>query len=118
MSGAAPSADAVRHTVKVKFDLPLEVPGGPGMYAEVMLPDTETDNADVPVIPDTAVLWRGSLPAVYVATDDNRAELRLVRLGEYVGGDRIAVLSGLKVGERIYASPQLGPSSGWNKSPQ
>lgn len=113
-----PSADAVRHTVKVKFDLPVDVPGGPGMYAEVMLPDTESQAAEVPVIPDTAVLWRGSLPAVYVATDDNRAELRLIRLGEYVGGDRVAVLSGLKVGERVYAAPQLGPSSGWNKSPQ
>ncbi len=34
-----PSADPIRHTVTVKFDLPVNVPGGPGMYAEVMVPD-------------------------------------------------------------------------------
>jgi len=113
-----PSADPERHTVKVKFDLPLDVPGGPGMYAEVMIPDNSTASADVPVIPDSAVLWRGSLPAVYVATDDNRTELRLIRLGEYVSGNQVAVLSGLKVGERIYATPPAGASSDWNKRPQ
>lgn len=113
-----PSADPERHTVKVKFDLPLDVPGGPGMYAEVMIPDNSTATGDVPVIPDSAVLWRGSLPAVYVATDDNRTELRLIRLGEYVSGNQVAVLSGLKVGERIYATPPAGASSDWNKRPQ
>lgn len=113
-----PSADPERHTVKVKFDLPLDVPGGPGMYAEVMIPDGSTATGDVPVIPDSAVLWRGSLPAVYVATDDNRTELRLIRLGEYVSGNQVAVLSGLKVGESIYATPPAGASSDWNKRPQ
>ena len=111
-----PSADAVRHTVKVKFDLPLDVPGGPGMYAEVMIPDTSASGEEVPVIPDSAVLWRGSLPAVYVATDDGKPQLRLIRVGEYVSGDRVAVLSGLKVGERIYAEPPSNFSSDWNKS--
>jgi len=113
-----PSADAVRHTVTVKFDLPLDVPGGPGMYAEVMIPDNSAQTGDVPVIPDSAVLWRGSLPAVYVATGNGKTELRLIRLGEYVSGDRVTVLSGLKVGERIYAAPPAGASSGWNKNPQ
>jgi len=113
-----PSADAVRHTVTVKFDLPLDVPGGPGMYAEVMIPDTSAQISDVPVIPDSAVLWRGSLPAVYIATGNGKTELRLIRLGEYVSGDRVTVLSGLKVGERIYAAPPAGASSGWNKNPQ
>ena len=113
-----PSADAVRHTVKVKFDLPLDVPGGPGMYAEIMVPDNSEQTGEVPVIPDSAVLWRGSLPAVYVAAADGKTELRLIRLGEYVSGDRVAVLSGLKVGERIYAIPPTGATSDWNKSPQ
>jgi len=63
-------------------------------------------------------LWRGSLPAVYVAAADGKTELRLIRLGEYVSGDRVAVLSGLKVGERIYAIPPTGATSDWNKSPQ
>ena len=70
------------------------------------------------LIPDTAVLWRGSLPAVYVATPDNRKELRLIRLGDYVSGHQVAVLSGLKVGERIYATPPAGASSDWGHSPE
>jgi multidrug efflux pump subunit AcrA (membrane-fusion protein) len=113
-----PSADAVRHTVTVKFDLPVDMPGGPGMYAEVMVPDSSAQAGDVPVIPDSAVLWRGSLPAVYVATEGGKTELRLIRLGEYVSGHQVAVLSGLKIGERIYATPPASASSDWNKSPQ
>ena len=113
-----PTADAVRHTVTVKFDLPIDVPGGPGMYAEVMIPDVSSDVASVPVIPDSAVLWRGSLPAVYVATADNRKELRLIRLGDYVSGNQVAVLSGLSVGDRIYATPPADASSDWSKSPK
>jgi multidrug efflux pump subunit AcrA (membrane-fusion protein) len=111
-----PTADAVRHTVKVKFDLPIDVPGGPGMYAEVMIPDVSSDVASVPVIPDSAVLWRGSLPAVYVATEDNRKELRLIRLGDYISGNQVAVLSGLSVGDRIYATPPADASSDWSKN--
>ena len=109
-----PSADPVRHTVTVKFDLPVNVPGGPGMYAEVMVPDISTGVTSVPVIPDSAVLWRGSLPAVYVATDDNRAELRLIRLGDYVGSHEVAVLSGLQIGDRIYVSPPGSAAPGWS----
>ncbi len=113
-----PTADSVRHTVTVKFDLPIGVPGGPGMYAEVMVPDQSASNEDVPVIPDTAVLWRGSLPAVYVATADNRKELRLIRVGNYVSKNQIAVLSGLKIGERIYAVPPAAGSTDWSKRPE
>jgi RND family efflux transporter MFP subunit len=109
-----PSADPVRHTVTVKFDLPLNVPGGPGMYAEVMVPDVSTGVSSVPVIPDSAVLWRGSLPAVYVAKENDEAELRLIRLGDYVGAREVAVLSGLQIGERIYVSPPGGAAPGWS----
>ena len=109
-----PSADPIRHTVTVKFDLPVNVPGGPGMYAEVMVPDITTGVSSVPVIPDSAVLWRGSLPAVYVAKDNDEAELRLIRLGDYVGAREVAVLSGLQIGERIFVSPPGGAAPGWS----
>ena len=109
-----PSADPMRHTVTVKFDLPVNVPGGPGMYAEVMVPDVSSGVSSLPVIPDSAVIWRGSLPAVYVAAQDNRAELRLIRLGDYVGANEVAVLSGLQVGERIYVAPPDAAVSGWS----
>ncbi len=100
-----PTADAQRHTVTVKFDLPVGTPGGPGMYAEVVLPDSNVEAGRVPTIPDTAVIWRGSLPAVYVVGKDGKPSLRLIRLGGYVDGHYVSVLSGLSVGERIYATP-------------
>ncbi len=108
-----PAADAQRHTVTVKFDLPVGVPGGPGMYAEVMVPDITAPTGSVPVIPESAVMWRGSLPAVYVLNQQNEPQLRLVRLGDYVGGSRVAVLSGLEVGERVFAQPPASMASGW-----
>ena len=111
-----PTADEQRHTVIVKFDLPEGVPGGPGMYAEVMLSDPNTPVTTVPVIPDSAVVWRGSLPAVFVMTNDNRTQLRLIRLGDYVGPGTVGVLSGLQVGERILANPPAGMASGWEAS--
>lgn len=113
-----PTADPVRHTVTVKFDLPIGVPGGPGMYAEVMVPEESMDTQNIPVIPDSAVLWRGSLPAVYVATPNNDKELRLIRLGNYVSGNQVAVLSGLQVGDRIYLVPPAGSSPEWSQRPE
>lgn len=110
-----PTANAQRHTVTVKFDLPVGTPGGPGMYAEVMLPDTNIETAAVPTIPDSAVIWRGSLPAVYVVGKDGKPSLRLIRLGGYVDANNVAVLSGLTIGERIYAVPPSTGVSGWTE---
>lgn len=109
-----PIADPKRHTVTVKFDLPVDVPGGPGMYAEVMIPDVDAPVQETPVIPDSTIVWRGSLPAVFVLNQQNRTELRLIRLGEKVGGNGVTVLSGIRVGERILATPSPGMSSNWS----
>lgn len=108
-----PTADAQRHTVTVKFDLPEGVAGGPGMYAEVMIPDVTTPVNTVPTVPDTAVSWRGSLPAVFVVGEDNQPRLRLIRLGDYVDSNYVSVLSGLQIGERIYVVPPTSSTSGW-----
>jgi len=109
-----PTADSQRHTVVVKFDLPAGVPGGPGMYAEVMIPDVNTPIKDMPVIPSSAIVRRGSLPAVFVMNRENRAEMRLVRLGDEVDREHVAVLSGIRPGEQIFASPPPGIKSGWS----
>ena len=109
-----PTADSQRHTVIVKFDLPAGVPGGPGMYAEVMIPDVNTPIKDMPVIPSSAIVRRGSLPAVFVLNRENRAEMRLVRLGDEVDAENVAVLSGISPGEQIFASPPPGIKSGWS----
>jgi len=96
-----PMADPDRHTVTVKFDLPQGAPGGAGMYAEVIINDVNAEVHNLPVVPKNALVWRGSLPGVYVLRPDNQRELRLVRTGDEVGVDGIAILSGIKPGERV-----------------
>jgi multidrug efflux pump subunit AcrA (membrane-fusion protein) len=109
-----PVADSQKHTVTVKFDLPEGTPGGPGMYAEVTLPDTGTQVNYVPVIPKDALVHRGSLPGVYILNEENKAELRLVRLGTPKGDTHVTVLSGLKAGDRIVVNPPTSIRSGWS----
>jgi multidrug efflux pump subunit AcrA (membrane-fusion protein) len=96
-----PMADPDRHTVTVKFDLPQGAPAGAGMYAEVIINDISAKVHELPVVPKNALVWRGSLPGLYVLTPDNRRELRLVRTGDEVGVDGIAILAGVKPGERV-----------------
>jgi multidrug efflux pump subunit AcrA (membrane-fusion protein) len=97
-----PIADPDRHTVTVKLELPPGAPGGAGMYAEVMITDINEKVRELPVVPKSALVWRGSLPGVFVMNDKNAKELRLVRTGDEVGGDGIAILSGLRIGERVF----------------
>lgn len=113
-----PIADPDRHTVTVKLDLPQGAPGGAGMYAEVMITDINAQVRELPVVPKTALVWRGSLPGIYVLNEHNKRELRLVRTGDEVGMDGIAILSGLRVGERVVVggagSTPGDTGSSWN----
>ena len=96
-----PMADPARHTVKVKIDLPEDVPATVGMYAVVSVPDGDSALAgNFPVVPDSALTYRGGLPMVYVVGEDGGPSLRLVRLGDKTESG-IAVVSGLRSGERV-----------------
>jgi multidrug efflux pump subunit AcrA (membrane-fusion protein) len=108
-----PLADMQHHTVTVKFDLPVGVSGGPGMYAEVMVPDGSESVQPLIIIPNSAVIKGGSLPRVLAVTDNGESVLRVVRLGSPYGENKVIVLSGLKQGERIIDNPPAGASSGW-----
>jgi len=110
-----PIADPDRHTVTVKLDLPQGVPGGAGMYAEVMINDVNAKVRELPVVPRAALVWRGSLPGVYVMNANNQRQLRLVRTGDDVGADGVAILSGLRAGERVVVrgSAPVQPNSAW-----
>ncbi len=111
-----PMADPQRHTVTVKLDLPKDAPAGPGMYAEIMIPDITTPIKSMPVIQKSAVLWRGSLPAVMVVGSNKEPELRMIRLGGMVDDKTVSVLSGLQVGEQILANPAQSTSAvGWRE---
>jgi multidrug efflux pump subunit AcrA (membrane-fusion protein) len=107
-----PMADAQRHTVKVKFDLPQGV-SAPGMYAKVLVPDFTAPAHTNPVIPTSAIRYNGSLPGVYVHASDGSSQLRLVRVGEQLPGGYTTVLSGLQAGEEVLRDPPVGIAKGW-----
>jgi multidrug efflux pump subunit AcrA (membrane-fusion protein) len=110
-----PMADAQRHTIKVKLDLPQGM-AAPGMYAKVLVPDLTAPAREAPVIPTTAIRYNGSLPAVYVVSQSGQAELRMIRVGENLSGGFTTVLSGLAAGERIIRNPPATISAGWSSS--
>jgi len=107
-----PMADAQRHTVKVKFDLPQGV-SAPGMYAQVMVPDFGAPAREHPVIPVSAIRYNGSLPGVYVRGADGEPQLRLIRVGASLGGGFTSVLSGLRPNEQILRDPPARVTTGW-----
>lgn len=107
-----PMADAQRHTVTIKFDLPQGV-SAPGMYAKVLVPDFNAPARSNPIIPSSAIRYNGSLPGVYVLGEENKPLLRLIRVGEQLPGGYTTVLSGLQAGERVVRNPGVGISAGW-----
>ncbi len=108
-----PIADQARHTVKIKFDLPYGTPGGPGMYVEVTVPDTSIPVQGQAAVPTAALVWRGSLPSVFVLID-GKPSLRLVRVGYPIGTDHVSVISGLSGGETVILNPPATLVSGGN----
>jgi multidrug efflux pump subunit AcrA (membrane-fusion protein) len=106
-----PVADPERHTVRVKFDLPLDTPGGPGMYAEVTIPDSSVPTRTEQALPAEALIWRGSLPSVFVL-EDGKPSLRIVRVGYPLEDGRVAVISGLSGGEQVILNPPANLVSG------
>jgi len=112
LSQIYPIADNAKHSVKVKFDLPENVPVLAGAYAEVEIFETDS-GVLTPVVPESAIMWRSSLPSVFVINSKtNQTELRFVRLGEQVGKSKKSVLSGLKIGEKIVTNPNILMVSG------
>ncbi|MGE5171688.1 MAG: efflux RND transporter periplasmic adaptor subunit [Rudaea sp.] len=97
-----PVADVRTHTTQVRLDLPETVGVMPGQYARASI---VTGHAKALTIPESAVLRRSEVTAVYVLDARGSAQLRQVRLGEPVGDDQIEVLAGLNAGERVALQP-------------
>ncbi len=108
-----PAANSAQHTVTVKLALPPGAPAAPGMYAMALLPEPHAPGEVIsaPVIPASALVYRGSLPSVFAVGADGKAELRVIRIGERQG-DRVVVLSGLKAGDKVVKAPTEGMRSG------
>lgn len=79
----------------------------PGMFATARLPVGEQRWASIPV---GAVTGETGSPRVFVVSEGVVQE-RVVQLGESAG-DRVAVLKGLKKGERVVVKPEPGLADG------
>lgn len=103
-----PQGDAASHTFLVK--LSLSAPGGvrSGMFGRALI---ETGRARAIEIPDAAVWEREGLHYVYAVNASGVARLRIVTVGERVGG-RVLILSGLAPGDRIVAGEHERVSDG------
>jgi RND family efflux transporter MFP subunit len=92
----ASGADPMSKTIEVRVTLPADWPTGISVTA--LIPSGTVHAITVPA---DAIVRRGQLTGVRVATDHGAA-LRWVRLGRSVGeGERVEVLSGLSAGDEI-----------------
>jgi len=96
-----PAADPATETHLLKAALPPGSGLGAGDFVRVLVP---TGSEKTLLVPDTAVVTRAGLTAVFVLDESDHAHLRMVRLGEH-RGDRVEVLSGLAAGARIVTRP-------------
>lgn len=78
-----------------------------GMYVNVLIPDEQVKSAksERMTVPVSAIVNKEQLTGVYVVSNENKALLRWIRLGEQIG-DRVEVLSGLAPNERLVVSTQ------------
>jgi len=66
--------------------------------------DSTSKNQSV-AIPESAIIRKGQLSGVYTASDDGKAILRWLRLGESTD-NQVEVLSGLSIGENYILSAE------------
>lgn len=94
-----PAADPASRSFLVKVGLPSDPRLRSGLFGRVRFLSGERTTV---MVPRTAVLDRGQIQAVYVVGKDGEVAIRYVTLGRE-SGDRVEVLSGLAVGERLVA---------------
>ena len=99
-----PTLDTTSRTIKVRIELPN--PSGqlkPGMFASVNIINNPQSSL---VVPEQAVIRTGTRNVVIVGREQGRFEPVVVQLGQS-DGNKIAVLQGLKVGQKVVISGQF-----------
>ncbi|MDP6003081.1 efflux RND transporter periplasmic adaptor subunit [Acinetobacter bereziniae] len=99
-----PTLDTTSRTIKVRIELPN--PSGqlkPGMFASVKLSSNPQSSL---IVPEQAVIRTGTRNIVIVAHEQGRFEPVVVQLGQS-DGNKIAILEGLKVGQKVVISGQF-----------
>jgi RND family efflux transporter MFP subunit len=96
-----PAADPASRSFLLKLDLPPTPGLRAGMYATARFPGADRSMI---LVPQSAVIQRGSLSYVYALDSSGVAQLRYVTLGRTHGND-VEVLSGLAAGEQLVNNP-------------
>ena len=105
-----PLADARTHSTLARVYLPQNETGVyPGMFVRVHF---VVGKASKLVIPESAVLRRSEVVAVYVLDEKGGVKLRQVRLGEALADGLVEVLAGLNAGEQVALEPIKAGMSG------
>lgn len=101
-----PSADPVSQTMEWRLELPAKESGNlvPGQQVTVRFSQEQSGAAPKLLVPPAAVVRRGELTAVYVASGGGFS-LRAVRLGASQGADGVEVLAGVVAGEVVALDP-------------
>ncbi|MFE8071107.1 efflux RND transporter periplasmic adaptor subunit [Marinobacteraceae bacterium S3BR75-40.1] len=98
-----PYADEQTHTFRLRMELDAPDAGlFPGMLVKVNVPVGERPAL---WIPQSSVVHRGEMRAVYVLGPKNQPRLRMVRLGASQD-ERVEVLAGLSEGEQVITHPE------------
>jgi multidrug efflux system membrane fusion protein len=98
------AANPITHTHLVKIGLPADSHAWSGQYALVNIPVGEQEGI---IVPAGAIHIRAGITGVFVATEKDRAQFRIVTLGKQAHKGRV-VLSGLFPGDRVIISAK-GP---------
>jgi multidrug efflux pump subunit AcrA (membrane-fusion protein) len=105
---AAPSADPLSRTFRVKVALPWNPGIKSGMYGKALCPREERQTI---LIPQKALIKRGQLEQVFSVDESQAAHLRLIKTGKAFG-DQLEILAGLQEGEVIIVNPKPGLKDG------
>jgi RND family efflux transporter MFP subunit len=101
ISEIVPAADPASHSFLIKIDLPPSSQLRAGTYGTA---EIATGVRQAILIPNSAVVSRGSLACVYVLDSRGIGQLRYLTLGA-AQGDFVEALSGISAGEKLVDSP-------------
>lgn len=105
----AESADPATHSFEVRVSLPVVQKLKAGMFGRLQGTISEKDSSLW--ISATALIKRGQLDLAFVVDADQKAVLRLVRVGQQ-STDSIQILAGLNEGEQVIVKGQTTLSDG------
>lgn len=101
-----PTVDPRSLTLEVRANLAAGVRAVPGEFARLELPGASARAGGRLFIPESAVVRRAEVTAVYVLGAQGQPQLRQIRLGPRSGND-VEVLTGLDPSDRVVAQPEL-----------